>query len=145
MKNSLFFILLIVIIPIATAEQLQPIENKVVTIVNAHNSQQSISQNGLGAIFKMRLRRWQDGVPVTVFVINDKSPLHQKFCKKILNVFPHQMRRVWDKAVFSGSGQAPIQLENAQAMLEKISSTPGAIGYLNASHLTDNVKIIEVQ
>jgi len=145
MKNSLFFILLIATISIAIADQPQPIENKVVTIINSHNSQQSISQNGLGAVFKMRLRRWQNGVPITVFVINDKLPLHQQFCKKILNVFPHQMRRVWDKAVFSGAGQAPIQLENEQAMLKKISSTPGAIGYLNSTHLTDKVKILEVQ
>jgi len=72
-------------------------------VVNAALAQQAISRNGLSAIFKMWLHRWHDGTPVTVFILKDENPLHEKFCKQILNVFPHQMRRAWNKAVFSGS------------------------------------------
>ena len=117
----------------------------VVPTVNAENIQNSISKNGLSAIFKMRLRQWQDDSPITVFVLDDDDPVHRKFCKEILNVFPHQMRRAWNKLVFSGSGQAPIKLESKEAMLEKISTTPGAIGYMSKNKITDEIKPLEIQ
>lgn len=117
----------------------------IVPIVNAENIQNSISQNGLSAIFKMRLRQWQDGSSITVFVLEDDDPVHKRFCKEILNVFPHQMRRAWNKLVFSGSGQAPIKLESKEAMLEKIVSTPGAIGYMSKNNITGEIKSLEIQ
>ncbi len=116
-----------------------------VPVVNQQLKQDSITRQGLSAIFKMRLHRWKDGTPVTVFVLADDNPLHKAFCKTILNVFPHQMRRTWDRMVFSGSGQAPIQLTDKKEMIERLSSTPGAIGYLPTNDLNENIKILHIQ
>jgi hypothetical protein len=115
-----------------------------VPFVNQQVSQDTISINGLGAIFKMRLHKWDDDTAVTVFVLKDDNPMHESFCKIILNVFPHQMRRVWDRLVFSGSGQAPIQLDTKEEMIEKLSSTVGAIGYLRLTDITDGIKVLQV-
>ena len=120
-------------------------QDQVVPVVNANNNQLSISKNVLSGMFKMRLRRWKDGSAVIVFVLPDDNPLHIQFCKQILQVFPHQMRRIWDRAVFSGSGQAPIILENIEEMISKIASTPGAIGYLKSSQLTEDIRILEIR
>jgi ABC-type phosphate transport system substrate-binding protein len=114
-------------------------------VINAQNKQTDISRNGLSAIFKMRLRQWNDGSLVTVFVLPDDNQLHKKFSKQILNVFPHQLRRIWNKAVFSGSGQAPITLKNVKEMKERIANTPGSIGYLSADELNDRIKILEIR
>lgn len=117
----------------------------VIPVINSTNQQDSISRNGLSAIFKMRLLRWSDGSAVTVFVLNDDDPLHKQFCKQILNVFPHQMRRNWNKLVFSGSGQAPILVESKTEMIKKIASTPGSVGYLNLKDLTDGIKKLDIK
>ncbi len=114
-------------------------------IINAQNTQTDISRNGLSAIFKMRLRQWADGEPVTVFVLEDENPVHKQFSKQILNVFPHQFRRIWNKAVFSGSGQAPITLMSVEEMKEKIANTPGSIGYLSPDQLDDRIKILDIR
>ncbi|PKM10321.1 MAG: hypothetical protein CVV13_13535 [Gammaproteobacteria bacterium HGW-Gammaproteobacteria-3] len=92
----------------------------------------------------MRLRHWQDGSPITVFVLEDENPLHRLFCKKILNVFPHQMRKSWNKLVFSGTGQAPVQVTDQQDMIDKISSTPGAIGYLSGENINDKIRVLQI-
>lgn len=92
----------------------------------------------------MRLRQWKDDTPVTVYVLKDGDPIHKQFCKQILHVFPHQMRRIWNRAVFSGSGQAPNTVKSIKEMITKISNTPGAIGYLQASQITDDMKILEI-
>jgi len=114
-------------------------------VINALNKQTSITRNGLSAIFKMRLNQWNDGTPVTVFVLPDDNPAHKQFSKQILNVFPHQLRRIWNKAIFSGSGQAPITLNSIEEMKERIASTPGAIGNLSINQLNDRIKILTIQ
>ncbi len=117
----------------------------VLPVINATNKQTSISRNGLSAIFKMRLNQWSDGTPVIVFVLPDDNPAHKQFSKKILNVFPHQLRRIWNNAVFSGSGQAPITLSSTAEMIEKIATTPGSIGNLSINELNDHIKILDIQ
>ena len=114
-------------------------------VVNSELAQTSVSRNGLSAIFRMRLRQWQDGSPITVFVLHDNNPLHQKFCKQVLNVFPHQMRRSWNKLVFSGTGQAPVTVSSKEEMVDKIASTPGAIGYLSDEDISENIKILIIK
>lgn len=128
----------------------EPLQNKihpdsVYPIINPDNLQHSISKNGISAIFYMRLRRWNDGSPITVYVLQDDDPLHKKFCKQRLNVFPDQIRKAWDKLVFSGTGQAPMLLENKEEMLKKVSETRGAVGYLSGKDLTANVEILEIE
>ena len=145
--RSLLFLLLIIAqaVVASTTENLVNNPERVIPVINAHSKQQSISRNGLSAIFKMRLHQWRDGTAVTVFVLKDDNPLHKRFCKEILNVFPHQLRRVWNKLVFSGSGQAPIQLSNIAEMQARIRETPGAIGYLKAGDVTDGIHILDIE
>lgn len=146
-KHFFLSILLIILIKQALAAPLSDAikTHAIYVIVNRETPQQRISKNGLSAIFKMRLRHWRDGSPVTVFVLPDDNPLHKLFCKRILNVFPHQMRRSWNKLVFSGTGQAPLEVANREAMLHQVSTTVGAIGYLSGQDLNDQVKILEIE
>ncbi|WP_326498681.1 substrate-binding domain-containing protein [Methylomicrobium sp. Wu6] len=114
-------------------------------VVNSANPQRNISQPGLNAIFNMRLRHWSDDSPITVYVLQDEDPLHKKFCKQKLHVFPHQLRKGWNRLVFSGTGQAPVSIETEEDMVKRISETPGAIGYLNGKDLTADVKILDIE
>jgi len=145
--RSLLFLLFIIAQAVFanTEENLVNDPERVVPVINAHSKQQSITRNGLSAIFKMRLHQWREGTPVTVFVLKDDNPLHKRFCKEILNVFPHQLRRVWNKLVFSGSGQAPILLSNIAEMQAQIKETPGAIGYLKAGDVTNGIHILDIE
>ncbi len=99
-------------------------------IVNSDVPDQTISQSTLRAIFSMHMRQWPNGKPVRVFVLPEDNAIHISFSKEVLNTFPHQLKRSWDILVFSGSGQAPGMAGSPAEMLQKVSSTPGAIGYL---------------
>ena len=98
-------------------------------ITNPGVPDQKLSQTALRAIFSMRLRTWPDGSLIRVFVFSDDFPLHVQFSKKVLNIFPYQLRRTWDRLVFSGTGQAPIEVKSLQEMYDRVASTAGAIGY----------------
>ena len=117
----------------------------VVVVVNQQLKQNFVSRHGLSALFRMKLHKWKDNTPVTVFVLADQASLHRRFCKTILNTFPHQMRRAWDRLVFSGSGQAPIELDSKEEMIKRVSSTLGAVGYLTVNDIKEGIKILQVQ
>jgi hypothetical protein len=82
-------------------------------------------------IFFMRLNTWPDGSPVRVFVLPDDNPLHIRFAKEILGVYPFQLRSAWDRLLYSGTGVSPTTVETQQEMRKRIESTPGAIGYIS--------------
>ncbi|MDQ3186582.1 MAG: substrate-binding domain-containing protein [Pseudomonadota bacterium] len=104
-----------------------------------------LSKNSLRAIFGMRLHAWPDGTAIRVFVMPDDASLHAAFSKEKLNVFPYQLRSAWDRLVFSGTGQAPDTVTSAEEMLAKISSTPGAIGYLTKSKTDGRVNVLQIK
>jgi len=54
------------------------------------------------------------------------------------------LKRSWDILVFSGSGQAPSVAESTKEMLQKVSSTPGAIGYVPEDFPIEGAKISNV-
>ncbi len=75
-----------------------------------------------------------------MFTLEDSHPLHKKFCKEQLHIFSHQLRRVWNRMVFSGTGLAPYVVKDEKEMLEKISSTPNSIGYIEIVPDNENIK-----
>ena len=105
----------------------------------------TLSRNTLRSIYSMRLSSWADGKNISVFVMNPSGEEHRQICLEVLNVFPYQLQRVWDVLVFSGTGQSPIVVKTKQEMIEKVSSTPGAIGYISDSEVPANVKVINVE
>lgn len=88
-----------------------------------------LSQEQLRRIFFSRQTHWPDGTPIRPFVLPDKHPLHIRFSKEILGVYPYQLRSAWDRMMYSGTGVPPITVKNAEEKRNKIEQTPGAIGY----------------
>lgn len=113
-----------------------------VLITHAQNTITELSKNKLRAIFAMRTAHWADGSPIHVFVLEDDNILHAEFCKDILGMYPYQLRRIWDRQVFSGTGIAPITVKTEQEMIEKVSQTHGSIGYIHSKMSHSSIKTI---
>lgn len=113
-------------------------------VVNREVAANQLSHGELQAIFTMRVRVWSDGQPIRVFVLGDNAPEQIEFAKKLLDIFPYQLRRYWDRLVFSGTGQAPNELTSPGEMYNRVSSTPGAIGYLPTEYIGNLVRIIKM-
>ncbi|EIC23171.1 hypothetical protein Thi970DRAFT_00824 [Thiorhodovibrio frisius] len=114
-------------------------------IVNSDVHLDAIDRNFARLLITMRMPQWPDKRPVTVFVLPDNNPVHESFAKRVLEVYPYQLRRTWDRQVFSGTGQAPRQVANEQEMIERVSQTAGAVGYVSSPPDTDLVKVLEVE
>lgn len=103
-------------------------------IANAGVATQNLPVNVTRAIFGMRQLTWADGLRVKVFVLPDKHPLHNEFCKEKLSIYPYQLRQSWDRLIYSGTGQAPTEVATEEEMVARVANTPGAIGYVRKVH-----------
>lgn len=97
------------------------------------------------AIFAMRKTLWPDDSKIRVFVLPDNVPAHRQFTKSKLNMFPHQFRRIWDRLIFSGAGQAPVEVDSFKAMYDRLNNTPGSIGYLKAQSYNGNIRKLKYE
>jgi hypothetical protein len=106
---------------------------------------ESLTRNEARLFFTMRLKNWPNGKLVKVFVLPDDNSLHSRFSNEILGLYPYQLRRVWDRQIFSGTGQAPTTVSSEQEMLERIATTPGAIGYADGPIDHSSIRLLEVR
>ena len=114
-------------------------------IANVSVGENVVSKNQLRLYFSQRLTQCKDGSAVKLIVLPDNHPLHLEFCNKVLSLYPYQLRKVWDRQVFSGTGQTPITLDSENDVLDAVSRTPGSIGYVSGRTQYDGIKILEME
>lgn len=124
---------------------LVPCSGAVELIAHPNIEQAGLSRSTVRSIFTMRMTSWPNGQPVRVFVLGDKDDLHATFSKRILGVFPHQLRRAWNRQIFSGTGQAPEKVADEKEMLDRVTQTPGAIGYISEEMINEQIRTIAVE
>ena len=116
-------------------------------VVNESVGTETVSRAVLRAMFSMRLRTWPDGSAVRVFVLREDAELHQQFSRKVLQVYPYQLRQHWDRLVYSGTGQPPSIVDTEDEMRRRVAITPGAVGYLAEIDpgTDDPIKVLHVR
>ena len=105
-------------------------ENAKVVPFSLVKQYRQFTREDLREIFFGRRTRWPDGSPLRVYVLPDQHPVHIRFAKEILGVYPYQLRSAWDRMIYSGTGTPPVVVDSLEQMLVQIKQTPGAIGYI---------------
>lgn len=114
--------------------QVAVIANKSVPITKIEKSQ-------LLDLYTGDIRLWSDGEPVIVFDLKPKGEVRKTFYK-FLGKSSSRMKSIWMKRMLSGEGDPPEVIKSEQEMIEKINSTPGAIGFVNQSVVSSDVKVL---
>lgn len=137
-RGSRLFLAAFLLVSCVAVQAVEIIANRGVAV-------SSLSLASARAIFGMRQVKWPDGTPIRVFVLSDEHATHGAVCKERLNLFPYQLRQSWDRLVYSGIAQAPIEVSSEEELLNKVAATPGAIGYVRKVKNNDPVKIISIE
>jgi len=114
-------------------------------IGNRSVSVDSLTLASARSVFGMRQVKWPDNSHIQVFVLADTHPTHIALCKERLNLFPYQLRQSWDRLVYAGMAQAPTEVRNEEELINRVATTPGAIGYVRKVKPNDEIKIIAIQ
>lgn len=90
----------------------------------------------LRQIFSGRLQYWENGEKIKVYVLTPSSDTHQDFCREQLRMFCYQLERLWNQVTYSGQGDPPIIVDSLDELEQKVTETPGAIGYIKHINTT---------
>lgn len=72
----------------------------------------------------------------------ENNPLRDQFEQEALGRSPAQMKAYWSRLVFTGKGRPPVEVDSVQAKIEFVASNPNSLGYIPASEVTDQVRVI---
>lgn len=95
----------------------------------------------LRQIFAMQVRQWPDNQAIHVYTLASSSDLHQKFVIDHLKIQPHQLDRIWNRMLFTGTGKPPTVVASEEEMVKAVQATPGAIGYVSEGYAIEEVEV----
>lgn len=101
-------------------------------IANVGAGIKSVSRLQCHTIFSGYNTHWQNGVEIRMVVMPEDSALHRTFTKKYLDLYPYQLRRIWDRQNYSGVRIPIVEVTSMQEMIKVVSTIPGAIGYVES-------------
>ncbi len=70
------------------------------------------------------------------------SPDRKEFFSLVLSMPEASHKRHWKRKMARGAGSPPSELGSHDAVLKSIASTPGSIGYIDASKVDSSVKVL---
>ena len=70
------------------------------------------------------------------------NPVRDQFYKKATDREPSQIKAVWARVVFTGKGQAPLMLPDADFIKKAVATDPKAIGYIDKAQADASVKVL---
>ncbi len=115
---------------------------QVAVIANNSISESSISKDALAKIYALDMTKWSNGESVIAFGYKTEDVTVKAFYG-YLGKSKKAYRKIWMKKMLSGDGQAPDALGSEDEILQKVASTPGAIGFVSAAKASGGgVKIL---
>lgn len=104
----------------------------------------SVDRAQVSDAFLRKLARWQDGTPVHPVTLKDET-VRESFARIIHGRSDHDIRKHWQRQVFTGRGTPPLERDSSEQVLEYVRETPGAIGFVNAQANVRGVKVLKLQ
>ena len=135
LKNT---IKLLFLVSVLTATQ---VSAEILVIVNKSNNMRSISAQDLKNIYLGKSKKFPNGKRVEPLNL-DYDGTREKFEAKILGKNKSALGRYWSKRIFTGKGKPPKSIGDDRDMVEKVSRSVNAIGYVKAGQATNKVKVI---
>jgi ABC-type phosphate transport system substrate-binding protein len=133
MKRSIMLLLALTALASAGRSQVVVIANRGVPV-------SSIDTETLVDIYMLSQTKWENDVPIRVFALKKGSSSMETFYAHLgLNVLA--LNKQWMRIQLTGEGRAPLVLGDDE-IVERVASTPGAIGFVDQSRVTADVKVL---
>lgn len=131
--NRLYRIVLVLLLMISTsvsASSYAPIVNRYV--------EDRISRQEVYWIYTLKTRFWYDGSKITVFYMDFDSMHHRRFVIDVLRTSPYKFRASVDTYINIGNAAYFRKVSSEKEMWQRVSMTPGAVGYISETVLIMN-------
>lgn len=108
-------------------------------IVHPSSGVDSLSREETSHLFLGRIKHLPSGTPAVVL---DTTSLRADFYRALVNREMNEINAYWARLKFSGRTQPPEQIEDADAVLRRVASERGTIGYIDATRVDKRVRVV---
>lgn len=138
MAQRTFTILLICLLTLAARQAAA----ELVVVSSPKSGVEHLSKQEVIFLFMGRWRLLPSGIQAAPIDQAIDSPERVDFYRRLVNKEPSEIKAYWSRLVFSGGSRPPYVAENREELVRLISNTPGAIGYLERSHVDNRLRIV---
>ena len=123
-----------------------PSQAEVLIIVNSKMHVKELDKSEVQDIFLGKKITWPDDKNTEIkFVLISDADFHPEFVKDYTRKSAAQFKRYWNNMVFTGKGMMPKNIDSVDALIEYVSHTDGAIGYISPGAPLDGVDVVDVK
>jgi len=115
----------------------------VVVIANKNVPTSSLTGDEVKDIFLAKKTQWDNGQKINFVTLKD-CDTHRAFLKQYLQKSSSQFERYYRTLVFTGKGSLPKTFNTENQLVDFVSGTDGAIGYVSSGIDTGSAKVITV-
>ena len=112
-------------------------------IANASVKADAISATEVKSVFLEEYGSLRDGTHVEP-VLEKDGPVHEAFLREYLGGTDDDLQNYYRALVFSGRGSMPKQLGSDAEVVAYVARTKGAIGYVSAETIGEDVKTLTI-
>ncbi|MAX01100.1 MAG: phosphate ABC transporter substrate-binding protein [Sphingomonas sp.] len=112
-----------------------------IAVIVSHDNTQNLAQSDIERIYTGKSTRYPNGDEVEAYNLKSGAVV-DTFNTSLLKRSTAQMNAYWSKLIFTGKGKPLKAVDSEQDMINAIAANPVAIGYVDASSVTNNVKVI---
>lgn len=120
-----------------------PILAEVVVVVHPNNTN-ALDSAAIKRLFLGKEKKFPDGQPATPLNQVVDSATRNQFDEQLLERNSSQIAAYWSKLVFTGKGVPPKEVNDDAAVVSVVSQDISAVGYVERSSVTTDVKVISL-
>jgi len=111
-------------------------------IVHPESETGTLDTQNVRRLFLGERKSFPNGNHAVPFNHSVGSPDRKEFFALVLSMPESSHKRHWKRKISVGAGNSPTELNSHEAVLKSIATTPGSIGYIDASKVDNTVKVL---
>lgn len=142
-RKFLFGVIILAVFAMFDSFQGSVFADDLIVIGNRSVPESELSAKDIKNIFLGKKKVWGNGLKVEMAVLGD-GEITDRFLKVYVKKNASTYKKYWKKQVFTGGGKPPATFAREKDLVEYVSNTKGAVGYVSSQSYTDSVKILSV-
>lgn len=105
----------------------------------------SVSREFLANAFLKNVARWPNQQPIRPVDLKVDAAVRKSFSEAVLRRSVAAVKAYWQQRIFSGRGVPPPALDSDRAVVDYVTSHPGAVGYISGTAAVGSAKVMSVE
>jgi len=118
------------------------VSGEISIIVHPDYAASSIERKNVSRIFLGKTKNIKGAGNIVPIDQKEGSSSRKIFYAKVVKKNRSQLKTYWTKQIFSGKGIIPEIAGDDASIIQKVSTTPNTIGYVDSSIVNNSVKVL---